>query len=162
MYNNIDNQKTWDPDQDKRQRDFIPSSSGVDSISEDDFEYIKNKSRKSDLDGVVSRSLIKTWEDLFEIKKEFKELDTRLKRYKKDLGKTDRLIVGVMIFSVVSFLGIISTLWYDAITDKKLYDQKYSLYKEYSENNFKLLKKIEYQNMKISNLENQIKQLNKK
>jgi hypothetical protein len=161
MNNNNDNQ-TWKSDQDKEQELFNPSNSGVDSISKEDEEFIRNESEKPDSRGAVSRYLMKTGDKLDEIKKDSRKLNVRLKKYKEDLEKTDKLIVGVMIFSVISFLGFMSTLWYDAITNKKLYDQKYSLYKDYSEKNFELIKEIKYQNINIKDLKNKIEVLRAK
>lgn len=79
----------------------------------------------------------------------------------KEIDRINHLMVGVVIFVVVSVLGTFFLLLFDFIKEKDLYLRYNDLYDNYSEKNSSLIEKINNQEIEIVKKEQRISELEK-
>jgi uncharacterized membrane protein SpoIIM required for sporulation len=91
--------------------------------------------------------------DSSEVEKKIAEVKSE---NKKDIEKLITIMVGVVIFIVVTFLIEIWSMNYDRIKDKDIYLQYTQMYKDYFDESSKLKEIINEQKFNVNNLGNNI------
>jgi len=129
--------------------------------AEPDLGAVKKLAEQKDPSAIAILNLYKQFKQESdnrrqELQNESKNFERRLEEYERSLGKTDKLIIGSLIFIAVSFLTTISLVFFDLIKEKDLYLQNNNLYQNYSETNSQLKDIIYERKIEVNNLKNEL------
>ena len=128
----------------------IPTSSPWPEVSRQALEEKDPKARALlELKSEISNELL-------ELKNEEKIFHDDLVGYKKDLKRTDNILMLITVAFFIAFITTLSLFFFDLIKEKDIYLCYNDLYQKYSEKNNALSNKINNDKIDINNLRNEI------
>ncbi|GEM_PF-2501098 len=90
---------------------------------------------------------------------QYEVMQNAVERTKSDLHKINTLVVGVLIFTVVSFVVAVFIMLMDGVRDKALYLRYSDVYQNYVDENMRLRDEINNQKLDFNNFQNQFNML---